>query len=130
MSIKSISPQPLLYPTKRELIIRMIELSILHFELGDLLCTQTPRYQLDLVSECAILFLIGFQEDELNGELLGFYRGLMEQTLSLEINSKDRLQTKLQAERVYDSLLTRKEMEGGIYNQEQAVIRKCRFDKV
>jgi hypothetical protein len=45
--------------------------------------------------------LIGFEEEEIQGELFGYYRGLMEHTLSMKINGDDYNQPLLQAEEVY-----------------------------
>jgi hypothetical protein len=128
MSNSSIHAQSGFYPSKREVIIHLIELGILHDRFGQLVCTSKPRYQIDLVNESAILLLLGFEEQQLQGELFGYYRGLMEQTLALDINPCKPEQTKFQAESVYEAILARKEILSGIYRQEQVMVSKCRFN--
>jgi hypothetical protein len=129
MNTPKIQIQPSPYPSKREVIIRMIELAILHYQFGYFIGNPIPRYEINVVSECGILFLMGFDKEELREELFGFYRGLMEQTLCMEINGAQPNQTKLQAESVYTSLLIRKNFLRGIYAQQQAMIGKCRVKK-
>ncbi|MDO1451323.1 hypothetical protein Q0590_33925 [Rhodocytophaga aerolata] len=124
MHLSPIQSQPGFYPSKREVIIHLIELAILNDCFGQLICTSKPRYQINLVSESTILLLVGFEEQQLQAELFGFYRGLMEQTLAMDIEPE---QTKLQAANVYEALLARKEILSGLYQQEQAMGSKCRF---
>ncbi|MDO1447415.1 hypothetical protein Q0590_14195 [Rhodocytophaga aerolata] len=124
MSTALLNSQSSAYPDKRAVILGLIERQILEFRCGILIWSHKPRYQINVLSESAILLLMGFEDNDRQGELYGYFRGLMEQTLALEINPSQHDQAKLQAEEVYEALLARKESLTGIYNQERTMISK------
>jgi hypothetical protein len=107
-------------------IINLIEYGILHYRCrcGLLIVTRKPRYEINLLFECAILLLMGFEQEQLGGELFGYYRGLMEQTLAIKINAEEDNQTKLQATEVYEAMLARKELIKSLYHLEQVMVRE------
>jgi hypothetical protein len=112
------------YPGKKAVILGLIEREILDFRFASLSLYHKPRYKINVLNESAILLLMGFKDSDRQGELYGYYRGLMEQILAIEINSHKREHTKLQAEEVYEALMERKEFLRGIYRQEQSMMRK------
>jgi hypothetical protein len=128
MSTESIHDQPSPYPTQREVTISLIERAILEFRSGMLVFTHKPRYQINVVTECAILLLIGFKETDFQGELIGYYRGLMEQALSIEEKGGKSIETKRLAQEVYEDMLARKVFLDGIYRQEQSMVDDCKIE--
>jgi hypothetical protein len=128
MSTTSQDCQQSLYPDKKAIILGLIEREILEFTLLKYAWIHKPRYQINVLYESAVLLLIGFKDKERQGELYGYYRGLMEQTLAIEINHDEPLKSKLLAEGVYEDLIARKQFLRGIYRQERSMVNKLRLN--